>query len=83
MTSRDFCYWLQGYLEITAASGTGLNALNQLQVKQIQNHLALVFIHEIDPANAAIVAPAQAQQVHDQQIPQIGGVGPNGEIYRC
>jgi erythromycin esterase-like protein len=83
MTSRDFCYWLQGYLEIQSASGVGLNALNELQVKQIKNHLALVFVHEIDPANAATVPPETAQAVHDGTAKIGGGVGPNGEIYRC
>lgn len=51
MTSRDFCYWLQGYLEIQAArpqpaNGVGLTAE---QVAVIQAHLAMVFVHEIDP----------------------------------
>jgi hypothetical protein len=40
-------------------------------------------LHEIDPANAQTVPAAQAQAVHDANVPQIGGVGPNGEIYRC
>lgn len=49
MTSRDFCYWLQGYLEI---SGVDANAggLSPDQVGCIQNHLTLVFKHEIDPS---------------------------------
>jgi len=49
MTSRDFCYWLQGYLEI---SGINANAggLKPDQLVCIQKHLNLVFKHEIDPS---------------------------------
>jgi hypothetical protein len=49
MTSRDFCFWLQGYLEIArAAYGTPL--LNAEQVECVAKHLSLVFEHEIDPS---------------------------------
>ena len=44
MTSRDFCYWLQGALEVFAPE-----TLTKEQVKIISNHLNLVFKHEIDP----------------------------------
>jgi hypothetical protein len=53
MTSRDFCYWLQGYMEISKNSG--MQSVNQpvlfaKQVEVIQQHLNMVFIHDIDPA---------------------------------
>lgn len=44
MTSIDFCYWLQGYFEISEAT-----SLNEVETKIIKNHLNLVFKHEIDP----------------------------------
>jgi hypothetical protein len=44
MTSREFCYWLQGFFEITK----GATALTQDQSEIIQKHLSLVFLHEID-----------------------------------
>lgn len=49
MTSRDFCYWLQGYFEI---EGTGDKpvSLSEEQVNIVKKHLAMVFIHEIDPS---------------------------------
>ena len=48
MTSRDFCYWLQGFFEISGAgSGT---PLSPSQTNSIRKHLALVFEHEIDPS---------------------------------
>lgn len=46
MTSREFAYWLQGYFEISGGSGD----LRFDQVELIQKHLAMVFIHEIDPS---------------------------------
>ena len=38
MTELQFCYWLQGYFELS-----GTKELNPEQVKAIQEHLALVF----------------------------------------
>lgn len=49
MSTRDFCYWLQGYFEING--GTELlqpGLLSSDKVKIIKNHLALVFKHDID-----------------------------------
>lgn len=46
MTSRDFCFWLQGKLEIDGEP----KPLTKEQVEVIQKHLHLVFIHEIDPS---------------------------------
>ena len=52
MTARDFCYWLQGKLEIDGAEhggGTTVRALSASQVEVIARHLAMVFAHDIDP----------------------------------
>jgi hypothetical protein len=49
MTSRDFCYWLQGFLEISGDIGSEIK-LNSKQIDTIKNHLNLVFKHEIDPS---------------------------------
>jgi hypothetical protein len=49
MTSREFCYWLQGYFELTDPSRNGY-AMSVEQVDAIKKHLALVFVHEIDPS---------------------------------
>jgi hypothetical protein len=45
MTSRDFCYWLQGYFELS-----GSDLLDIEKTKTVKNHLAMVFRHEIDPS---------------------------------
>lgn len=53
MTSRDFCYWLQGYFEIINAGTENPDAplwLDEGEAACIQKHLAMVFLHEIDPS---------------------------------
>lgn len=52
MTSRDFCYWLQGFFELDALTSNHPDkpTLSVEQVKCITNHLNMVFYHEIDPA---------------------------------
>ena len=51
MTSRDFCYWLQGFFEISIAGEPGLTIpISNEKVNMIMNHLNLVFKHEIDPS---------------------------------
>lgn len=45
MTSRDFCYWLQGFFEISEPY-----EINDEQTKLIKSHLAMVFRYEIDPS---------------------------------
>lgn len=45
MNAQDFCFWLQGFFEVRGEPG----ALSAAQVEVIQNHLNLVFKHDIDP----------------------------------
>ena len=47
MKSRDFCYWLQGFFELSSKDGD--KSLTGEQTLCIEKHLALVFKHEIDP----------------------------------
>lgn len=52
MTARDFCFWIQGKLEIDSAKfveGSCIEPLTLSQIECIKHHLALVFIHDIDP----------------------------------
>jgi hypothetical protein len=46
MTSREFCYWLQGFFELQSLAPS----LSEAQSTIIKNHLAMVFKHEIDPS---------------------------------
>lgn len=63
MTSRDFCYWLQGYFEINATAASHPE-LSVEQVDCIRKHLALVFIHEIDPSAGPPEHQAKLNAVH-------------------
>jgi hypothetical protein len=53
MKSRDFCYWMQGFIELRNP-GEGIT---ETQAEIIKDHLNMVFIHEIDPSY-----PASQQQ---------------------
>lgn len=67
MTSRDFAYWLQGFLEVSKAT-----ELNEEQTKLVRDHLAMVFVHEIDPSFGDKDKQDQLNKIH------------GGEpIYRC
>jgi hypothetical protein len=77
MTSRDFCFWLQGYFEVS-----GEKTISGDQVETIKRHLALVFCHEIDPSMGA-----NQNSLNDlHQGTNIGGevLTPVGPVkYRC
>ena len=73
MTSRDFCYWLQGYFELNGTSG-----LSPQQSEIIQRHLNLVFKHEIDPS-----AGNEQHQQELNKIHHFGGVDKDGNVARC
>lgn len=64
MTSRDFCYWLQGFLELSCSKDTAI--ITEPQVECMRKHLALVFVHEIDPSFGGPAKQAQLNQVHFQ-----------------
>lgn len=64
MTPTDFCYWLQGYFELSRAE-----SMTDGQLKIVKEHLALVFEHTIDPVREARVA---AEEVKDDAPPIVG-----------
>lgn len=57
MTSRDFCYWLQGYFELS-----DVDTLSGHETDMVKRHLALVFKHEIDPS---LGHNKKRQEIHD------------------
>ncbi len=65
MTSRDFCYWLQGFFELNAS--VPHDGLSEEQAATIERHLAMVFRHEIDPSFGK--DKAVLQEIHDQGAP--------------
>lgn len=64
MTSRDFCYWLQGYFEVAEPK-----EIKENELQMIKNHLNMVFKHEIDPS--------MGDEKHQQDLDYIhnGGSG--------
>ena len=61
MKSTEFCYWLQGFFELSES-----NQLTSRQVEIIQNHLKLVFRHEIDPSYTSDPKEQEIlQNIHD------------------
>ncbi len=60
MTSRDFCYWLQGFFEIADPK-----SLSKEQIDMIQKHLSMVFKHEIDPSYGDQAHVAELNAIHN------------------
>lgn len=65
MTSRDFCFWLQGFFEINGSDTANIKPLSFDQIGMIQRHLALVFKHEIDPSFPAD-QQAEMNEIHNK-----------------
>lgn len=60
MTSRDFVYWIQGFLEVG-----GPSEISKSQLDTIRRHLNMVFYHEIDPSFGDKDHQAKLQRIHD------------------
>jgi hypothetical protein len=66
MTAENFCYWLQGLLEVGNPT-----SLNEEQVKQIKEHLALVFNKVTSyPYSPSWVDPLQIPLCQPYNIPK-------------
>lgn len=63
-TSRDFCFWLQGYFELCPNQ-----PINAEQASLIKAHLGLVFKHEIDPSMGDAKHQAALDAIHDTAVP--------------
>jgi hypothetical protein len=74
MTSRDFCFWLQGYFELTKDEG-----LTNEQVELVRRHLDLVFKHEIDPS----MGPKKHQEALDAIHHTMPHSHPHDPLVRC
>ena len=60
MTSRDFCYWLQGYFEVSEPKQIGEN-----ETEMIKKHLNMVFKHEIDPSMGGVEHQDELNHIHN------------------
>lgn len=70
MTSRDFCFWLQGFFEVSNS-----NSVTEQQTEVIKKHLSLVFKHEIDPSMGG--------QEHQNELNIIHHGNKENAIMRC
>jgi hypothetical protein len=61
MTAQEFCYWLQGFFELSSAGGAGHLPLTAMQTECIRQHLCLVFQRD-DPRTPEYQAWDAAQQ---------------------
>lgn len=77
MTARDFCYWLQGKLEIDGEP----KPLTASQVEVIQRHLSLVFAHDIDPKAGGAKVQSILNDIHGGSVPATNHKGE--AVYRC
>lgn len=75
MTSRDFCYWLQGFFEITKADGHKLYITSE-QADMIQKHLNMVFYHEIDPSHGDEKHQGKLNAIHSGHLVLTGANNP-------
>ena len=64
MTSRDFSYWLQGFLELTEEQ----TPLSVKQVDIIRRHLNMVFLHEIDPSMGSQQHQDELTELHKGNV---------------
>jgi hypothetical protein len=86
MTSRDFCYWLQGYFELQRGEG-----FTVAQSATIRRQLAMVFKHEIDPSfpkeQQAALDAAHRPPIDLTAAPEWHSLGEPGyvppPVYRC
>lgn len=80
MTSRDFCYWLQGYFELQ-----GPGPLSQEQVAVVSAHLSMVFKHEIDPSFGNEERQAVLDRLHkmEQKVHSHDRELDSGRLVRC
>ena len=62
MTPREFCYWLQGYFELTLIDYEGVE-LSEGQTAEVNRHLQMVFNQEpqttgfIEEGNKVVFPP--------------------------
>jgi len=87
MNSIDFCFWLQGFFEIS-----GSEEMTDEQVKIVKKHLNLTFVHEIDPLRekqtTATLEELNEAHTGKPELPKFNKtnkIPPSGNdtLYRC
>lgn len=92
MKASEFCYWLQGYFEITDAGDRDVSGLTNDQLTCVRRHLSLVFLHDIDPKAGDAAHQQKLNEAHSPTAlpppkpPLAGPFHPqtgDGVTYRC
>lgn len=84
MTAVNFAYWLQGYFELLHAgkfppdAAVSLKGLSAEQTETVRRHLAMVFVHDIDPKAGDAASQEKLNGLHG-----IGQQMPDGSVARC
>lgn len=74
MTSREFCYWLQGWFELNKTIDHREGATKET-LEIISRHLSMVFKHEIDPS--------AGPKPHQDLLSAIHNANPGNTLLRC
>ena len=74
MTSRDFVFWLQGFVE-----NTEQETMTPKQFDMLKKHLHLVFKHEIDPSFGPEEHQKELDAIHHSPSHLVSGDG----LIRC
>ena len=80
MNTIDFCFWLQGFFEIS-----GKSEITPDQAEIIKNHLNLVFKHEIDPLRESQtdIPSEELSAVHNGAAQEVHVPPLNDGLIRC
>jgi hypothetical protein len=60
MTSAQFCYWVQGFFELS-----GAETLDKVQTELLKRHLNLVFAHELDKQHGDAKHQEELSKLHE------------------
>tara|TARA_R110002020_G_scaffold441478_2_gene652256 strand:+ start:1706 stop:1930 length:225 start_codon:yes stop_codon:yes gene_type:complete len=74
MNSIDFCYWLQGFFELS-----GTETLTDDQLEIIKNHLNLAFVHQINPLKENGKSLKEKQEFMEEHL----SPSANDTVFRC
>jgi hypothetical protein len=78
MKASEFAYWLQGMFELCDPK-----TLDERQVDLIKRHLALVFVHDIDPKAGPPETQEKLNKLHGGAAASYPFQAATKQVYRC
>jgi len=61
MKASQFCYWLQGYFELSKAE-----KIDEKTTEEIKKHLKMVFKYELDKEHGDEEMQSQLNEIHNR-----------------